>query len=94
MSLGKALIIVFVLSCFLSVSQNESNPKVVLPKTQAGIRFTENKGQWEKNILYKADLDGGALFVEANKLSFNLYDKKALRLNHIGKNKIGESPIR
>lgn len=85
MSLGKVLIFVFGLSFFVSASQSDVTSRLVLPKIHSGIKFTENQGQWEKNILYKASLDGGALFVETNKLHFNFYDKKALRLNHHGK---------
>ena len=31
---------------------------------QSFVRFTENKKQWDSNIRYKAELDGGALFIE------------------------------
>ncbi len=84
MSLGKVPIIVFVLSCFLSVSQNESNPKVVLPKTHAGIRFTENKGQWDESVLFKARVDGGDVYVEKGGITFNFYDKLKYRSLHSG----------
>ena len=41
--------------------------------------FIENKGQWEQNILFKADIPGGALFLEKNCLTYNLIDGKDIR---------------
>ncbi len=50
------------------------------------IRFTENKNQWDPNIAYRAQLDGGALFLEkTGKLTFNFYDKDVYRARHMGK---------
>jgi gliding motility-associated-like protein len=56
---------------------------VKTPVPQNIVKFTENKNQWEKNILYRADLDGGALFLEKNAFTYNFYDKETLRENHI-----------
>jgi hypothetical protein len=39
------------------------------------IKFTENKNQWDKNVLYRAQLDGGVLFLEKNCFTYNFYDK-------------------
>lgn len=52
---------------------------------QSFIQFTENKTQWDQNIAYRAQLDGGALFIEKNgKLTFHLYDKDNYRARHLG----------
>lgn len=61
-----------------------------------GIRFTENKNQWEKNILYRAQLDGGVLFLEKNCFTYSFYDKAALRAAHFGhtKNTLARQSIR
>jgi hypothetical protein len=40
----------------------------------ANIRFIENKGQWEDNILFRADIPSGVLFVESNTITYLLYD--------------------
>lgn len=40
-------------------------------KTMAQISFLENKNQWNKNALYKAELHFGALFLEDNCFTFN-----------------------
>jgi gliding motility-associated-like protein len=55
------------------------------PKAQNTVKFTENKGQWENRVLYRAQLDGGVLFLEKNCFTYNFYDKDALRENHIRK---------
>lgn len=62
----------------------------------SGIRFTENKNQWDKNILYKAQLDGGSLFLEKNCFTYSFYDKAALRANHFGhtQNSFVNQPIK
>lgn len=56
------------------------------------IRFTENKNQWEKQILYKANLDGGSMFLERNGFTYNLYDKEAVNENHTNKNNRAKAP--
>ena len=35
--------------------------------------FTENKGQWPENVLYRTRFPGGALFVEKNAFTYLLY---------------------
>ncbi len=69
--------IVFVSSSMYgqAVRQTESNTM---------IRFTENKNQWDSRVLYMAQLDGGALFLEKNCFTYNFYDRDALRKNHAG----------
>lgn len=37
------------------------------------VAFTENKGQWPAQVLYRAPIPGGALFVEEQALTFVLY---------------------
>lgn len=68
------------LGCFgqrVKTPHSHSNPQV---------RFTQNKQQWEPHIAYRAQLDGGALFVErSGKLTFHFYDKDSYRNRHLGK---------
>ncbi|MFN7312824.1 MAG: gliding motility-associated C-terminal domain-containing protein [Bacteroidota bacterium] len=42
------------------------------------IRFIENKGQWENQVLFKADIPGGDLFITNKGLVYHLMDEKAL----------------
>ncbi|MCW5907638.1 MAG: PKD domain-containing protein [Chitinophagales bacterium] len=43
-----------------------------------GIRFTENKGQWDAFIKYRSDLAAGNIYFEAGALTFNMWDADAL----------------
>lgn len=50
------------------------------------VWFTENKNQWDNHISYKAQLDGGAMFIEnTGKFTYHLYDKDNYRARHLGK---------
>ncbi len=59
--------------------------QIKTPDPQNSVRFTENKNQWDKKILYRAQLDGGVLFLEKNCFTYSFYDKETLRENHIPK---------
>ena len=68
------------LTCF---SQKVKTPNT---STYSQVRFTQNKNQWDKQIAYRAQLDGGALFFEnTGKLTFHFYDKDTYRAKHLGK---------
>ena len=67
--------ILFFLSCVLYLQLFSQSPRSL-------IRFTENKNQWEDFIHYRAQLDGGALYVESNALTYSFYDKETLRSTH------------
>lgn len=79
----KICIYIFVLiTAVFNAQQN-----VVTPHVSPALRFTENLGQWDENVLFRASLDGGALFLERNALTFNFYDKKKYRSLHLNFNK-------
>lgn len=46
----------------------------LLSVSQGNISFIENKGQWDSNVLFQADLRGGKLFIENSRLNFVFYD--------------------
>ncbi len=72
---------------FLTVSLFSYSQRVKTPNTSLSsqVRFTQNKNQWDKIIAYRAQLDGGALFVETSgKLTFHFYDKDTYRARHLG----------
>ncbi|GIV26903.1 MAG: hypothetical protein KatS3mg027_0717 [Bacteroidia bacterium] len=58
--------------------------KVIRPQVLNHLKFTENKGQWNENVLFRATLDGGVLLIEKDKITFNFYDKKKFRSFHEG----------
>ena len=47
----------------------------VTADTNFQIKFIENKGQWTSEVLFKADIPGGHLFVSKNCLTYYLVDK-------------------
>ncbi len=42
------------------------------------LRFTDNKGQWERFIHYRADLASGNIYFERDAITFNMWDGHAL----------------
>lgn len=51
---------------------------VAFHEAGAQVRFTENKGQWDANIRFKADLGGATLFFTPGKITWLLYNKEQL----------------
>ena len=43
------------------------------------LEFIQNKNQWNKKILYKTDIDGGAVFLEKDGFTFVFKDLKAIQ---------------
>lgn len=69
-------VLVFLLGYFSILSNN--NP-IEYDSSSSIIRFTENKGQWESNVLFRANIDGGVLFVEKDKMIFLLKENVAVQ---------------
>jgi gliding motility-associated-like protein len=42
------------------------------------IRFIENAGQWEREVLFKANIPGGDLYITSKGLVYNFFDEHAL----------------
>ncbi len=83
--LKKGFILLFLIGSFVDAfSQSDSMRHIVTPHVSPSLRFTENLGQWDNNILFRAQLDGGGLYVEKTGLTFNFYDKKKYRSLHHG----------
>ena len=57
----------------------------LVPTTGNFIKLIENKGQWQSNILFKASIPSGALFVEERQLTYVFVDKQAIHDYHHGK---------
>ncbi|MBN8701504.1 MAG: gliding motility-associated C-terminal domain-containing protein [Bacteroidetes bacterium] len=49
---------------------------------KASLKFIPNANQWEQQVKYKADLPGGAAFLEKNCITYALYDAKAIEELH------------
>ncbi|MBA3665389.1 MAG: gliding motility-associated C-terminal domain-containing protein [Bacteroidetes bacterium] len=79
-----AIILLFNLLFMIVSGHNDSLTKIITPHLNPALRFTENKGQWQDQVLFRAQLDGGALYVEKNCLTFDFYDKNKFRELHHG----------
>jgi hypothetical protein len=42
------------------------------------LQFVENQGQWEPQVLYKADVSGGVMFLEKDGITFAFRDQEAV----------------
>lgn len=51
---------------------------LLFPGSAQQVRFIPNAGQWDAQVLYKADVPGGDIYITATGLVYNLYDGKAL----------------
>lgn len=59
--------------------------------------FLENKGQWDDQVLFKTQFDGGNLWVQQRKMVFHLQDFTAMREAHAmrnGKEQVGVPVIK
>ncbi|GAB3260359.1 hypothetical protein GCM10027347_24590 [Larkinella harenae] len=50
------------------------------------VRFVQNKGQWASEVLFRAELPGGFLFLKKQSLHYVFYDSEALDRIHSGRN--------
>ena len=70
----KTVITSFIVSlCILTHAQGVMQ---VPASPDHGVRFIENKGQWPEQVLFKAELRTGAIFLERDRFTFNLYHPK------------------
>ncbi|MFC5411967.1 PKD domain-containing protein [Larkinella bovis] len=63
-------------------------PGFVFADAPAGsaVRFVQNKGQWSPEVLFRAELPGGFLFLKQQSLHYVFYDSEALDQLHAGRN--------
>ncbi len=73
----------FFLLIFISLVNTGYAQGVKSAHNETAVKFTENKNQWDRKVLYRAQLDGGVLFLQKNCFTYNFYDKETLRQNHI-----------
>lgn len=70
-----------VLSCFLAL--------LLFPLLAAnrpeGVRFVQNKGQWPSEVLFRAELPDGFLFLKKQSLHYVFYDGATVAALHAGK---------
>lgn len=76
------IIVIIGLQCIANALLGQAK-EIITPHVSPSLRFTENKGQWNNNILFSAQMDGGAMFIEPTALTFNFYDKKKFHVMHM-----------
>jgi len=64
-----------------SYASNGDTNKIIDAKLPI-LKFAENKGQWNSNVLYKAEFPGCFLFLEKNKFTYLFYSTKDLNEAH------------
>ena len=47
-----------------------------------GLKFIENKGQWDSTVKFAADVPGGKLSIKKNQLHYTFYDTESLAKQH------------
>ena len=58
----------------------------ILAHAQApAVYFTENRNQWQSNVLYRAQLYGGLMYAEKNCLTYFFYDTHSSHHKHSGR---------
>ncbi|NIJ53263.1 DUF7948 domain-containing protein [Dyadobacter arcticus] len=67
----RSIFIIFILTTFSA-----------LKSLGGGMYFIENRGQWEKDILFRAEIPGGFLFLKNHSLIYVLYDIKKVSGHH------------
>lgn len=83
MKIKTTLLILLYLAVFQSFIGYGFNPKTTIGHIRnKGLQFIENKGQWNKNVLYRARIPMGTLFLEKNTLTYVLVDPEALSFCH------------
>ncbi len=81
----KKLLLILFLVPFASNSQT----------AQEKIKYIENKGQWKKNILFKANIPEGDIYLEDNKFTYSFADYNTLHsLHHEAHDKNNEELFR
>ncbi len=82
--MNRVLSILFIFISIFSIAQKRMDDSNNTPATTNAYSFIENKGQWDKDILFKSSFKGGNLWVQRKKLMFHLKDYQELRKNHGG----------
>ncbi|MBU3661136.1 MAG: PKD domain-containing protein [Flavobacteriales bacterium] len=74
----------FVILCYsLNINaQSLASIKPIANNFNTGKTLIENKGQWPKGVVFRANMDGGKLWVLENKMIFHLQDYSAMHKAH------------
>lgn len=66
---------IFSILIFLGLSiRATAAGEIPVPYGEGNLKFTENLGQWNSAIRFKAELKGGAVFAEQGRMTFRFFD--------------------
>jgi gliding motility-associated-like protein len=72
----KAFTILFLLGL---ISLHVSGGVALSFKIYGDVDYIENKGQWDDRVRFKAEVHGGQMFVEQNRITYRLFDQKLIK---------------
>ncbi len=78
--------ITFLIGAPFLIAQKSELSKAQSSTLHNSFSFMENKGQWDKDILFKSSFKGGNLWIQRNKFLFHLQDFQKLRSSHSNDN--------
>lgn len=82
------LFICFMLIPCLGISQSAVDGHHA---AEGNFTFIPNNNQWEEQVLYRADIPGGKLYLKKSGLTFSFYDAQSLEDRHNHKKKNGNA---
>jgi len=74
------ILLILVLFAIVSKSQNEQ--RVITPQLKGSLKFTENLGQWEDEVLFKAGFSNGAMFLQKDGFVLNFLNRNLFSAGH------------
>lgn len=73
---------IFLCCSFQINAQSLAGVKQIHAKRYTGKTLIENKGQWPEGVVFRANMDGGKLWVLENKMIFHLQDYSSMHKAH------------
>ena len=70
----------FLLVFTINVSESQSHQSCATELEN--VKYIENKGQWDVNVLYKANIPAGMIFLENNSLTYSFLDFETINNLH------------
>ena len=70
--------------CLFLIFQNDAFSQEIEHEHSIHHAFIENKGQWDKDVLFQSKFKGGNLWIQQNKFVFHLQDFSATHVAHAG----------
>lgn len=71
-SISKTIVTLFIMSAaFLDIAAHEKSDGGPAERSLGSLSFIENKGQWTSEVVYKAEVPNGALFLTHNGFVYN-----------------------